>query len=86
MHHFVAEMCTCVHISVTNGVLWDICLMHCGICEMGLLTLSFKIHWRKHSEARDKIAAILQTAFSNAFSCMKIVDSNFTEMCSRWSN
>ena len=29
-------MCTCEHISATNGALWDICLMHCGICEMGL--------------------------------------------------
>ena len=28
MHHLVAEQ---------NGALWDICLMHYGICEMGLL-------------------------------------------------
>ena len=38
MHHFVTEMCTCVHnapfcnrdvhFSVKNGTLWDICLMH----------------------------------------------------------
>ena len=36
MHHCVSEMCTCVHISVTK---WCIVgyLMHCGICEMGLL-------------------------------------------------
>ena len=26
-----------VHISVTNGALWDICPMRCGICEKGLL-------------------------------------------------
>ena len=37
MHHFVTEMCTHVHISVKNGALWDICPMHYGICEMGLL-------------------------------------------------
>ena len=30
MHHFVTEMCTHVHISVTNGALWDMGLVHCG--------------------------------------------------------
>ena len=35
-HHFVTELCTHVHISVTNGALWYVCPMHCGICEMGL--------------------------------------------------
>ena len=34
MQYFVTEMCTCVHISVKNGALWDICLLYCGICEM----------------------------------------------------
>ena len=33
MYQFLTEMCTYVQ----NGALWDICLMHCGICEMGLL-------------------------------------------------
>ena len=38
MHHFVIEMCVCVHISVTKWcIFWDICLMHCGICEVCLL-------------------------------------------------
>ena len=32
MHCFVTEMRTRVHISITNGPLWDIYLMHCGIC------------------------------------------------------
>ena len=27
----------CVHISVTNGVLWDIGLVYCWICELSLL-------------------------------------------------
>ena len=35
-HHFVTEMCTCMHISVTKWCLVDICLNHSGICEMGL--------------------------------------------------
>ena len=43
MLYFVTEMCTCVHISVTNGALWDISLMHCGICEIGLYPDS-KVH------------------------------------------
>ena len=45
MHHFVTEMCTHVHIVVTKwcivghgiGALWDMGLVHCGICATGLL-------------------------------------------------
>ena len=33
VHHFATEMCTFL---LQNGALWDICPMHCGICEMGL--------------------------------------------------
>ena len=32
MRHFVTEMCTFLF---QNGALWDICLVHCGICEIG---------------------------------------------------
>ena len=34
MHHFATEMCTCTFL-LQYGALWDICLMHRGICEMG---------------------------------------------------
>ena len=34
MHHFVTEMCTFL---LQNGALRDMGLVHCGICEMGLL-------------------------------------------------
>ena len=34
MQHFVSELCT---ILLQNGAFWDIDLMHCGICELGLL-------------------------------------------------
>ena len=27
MHHFVTEMCTCVHISLQNDALWDMCIV-----------------------------------------------------------
>ena len=27
VHHFVTEMCTCVHISVANGALWIWCIV-----------------------------------------------------------
>ena len=37
MHYFVTEMCTCVHTSVKNGALGDICPMHCGFYKMSLL-------------------------------------------------
>ena len=37
IHHFVTEMCAWLHIPLQNGALWDICLLHCGICEMGRL-------------------------------------------------
>ena len=51
MHYFVTEMCTCVYISVTNSALWDIFLMHCGICFMhgyGMICIWFKStgEWR----------------------------------------
>ena len=34
MHHFVTAMCTFL---LQNGVLWDVGLVHCGICATGLL-------------------------------------------------
>ena len=37
VHHFVTEMCTCVHISVTKWCIVGFFLMNRGICEMGLL-------------------------------------------------
>ena len=33
-NYWCITMCTFL---LQNGVLWDICLMRCGICEMGLL-------------------------------------------------
>ena len=39
MHHFVTEMCTHVHISVTNGALRDMGLVHSAIHAIGLLHL-----------------------------------------------
>ena len=44
MYYFVTEMCTCVHISVTqNGALWDIYLMHYGIVsDMEMEVFVFK--------------------------------------------
>ena len=38
MHHFVTGMCTCVHVSVTKRALGINWLLHCGICEMVLLS------------------------------------------------
>ena len=37
MHPFVTEMCFCVHIYVKLGYIWDFFLIHCGICQMGLI-------------------------------------------------
>ena len=46
MHHFVKEMCTCTcvcahaHVCtflLQNGALWDMGLVHCGICSTTLL-------------------------------------------------
>ena len=45
MNHFVTEMCTFL---LQNGALWNICLMHCGICEMGIFKKThFKISMAK---------------------------------------
>ena len=39
---------TCAHLlqngALWYGALWDICLVNCGICEMGLLDLLYKSH------------------------------------------
>ena len=38
MQHSETEMCTRVStFLLQNGALWDMCLRHCGICEMGIL-------------------------------------------------
>ena len=39
MHHFVTEMCTHVHISVTKWCILGYGLVHCGICAICLLCL-----------------------------------------------
>ena len=42
MYHFVTEMCTCL---LQNGALWDMGLVHCGICAASLfLVISNRIH------------------------------------------
>ena len=44
MHHFVTEMCPCVHISVIKRcIVVGYWLMHRGICETGILALE-KVH------------------------------------------
>ena len=45
MHHFVTEICTCVHIFATKWCILSICLIHCGICETGLLGLAHHPLW-----------------------------------------
>ena len=37
VHHFVTEMCRCVHISVTKLCIVGYGLVRCGICATGLL-------------------------------------------------
>ena len=64
MLHFVTEMCTCQ--------------LHCGICEIGLfvggLDKTFPRHLALTLWGRDKIAAISQTTFLNAFSWMEMYE------------
>ena len=35
----------CAHFFLQNGALWDICLMHCGVCEM-VLFYTHPSDWR----------------------------------------
>ena len=37
LHYFVTEICKRVHISVTKRCIVGYFLVHCGICEMGLV-------------------------------------------------
>ena len=41
MHHFVTEMCTFL---LQNGALWDMRLVHCGICGVGTCIFN-RQHW-----------------------------------------
>ena len=51
IHHFVAEMCTHVHIYVKNRcILWDMGQVHCRISVMGLLCLQVPWHKDHHQE------------------------------------
>ena len=43
---------TLVHVSVTKGALWDICLMQCGIYEMDL----YHDRWGLSSLCRNHIS------------------------------
>ena len=45
MHHFVAEMCT---LLLQNAALWDICVIHWGNSEIGLL-FSYKSYSERYS-------------------------------------
>ena len=52
MHLFHIPQCTIqnriLHISVLNGVLWDMEKVHCGICENALLRLIKAQLMKKH--------------------------------------
>ena len=46
MHHFVTEMCTCVHISVTKWCIMGHFLMHCGFFWDGTIRhCSTVVYW-----------------------------------------
>ena len=47
MHHFVREMCTFVHISVTKRCIMGCLLMHCGMCILTSHT------WREYFQDKD---------------------------------
>ena len=55
MHHFVTEMCTFL---VQNGALWDVCLMHCGICDLGLLHPIIKVETEQNPKYSNDLARI----------------------------
>ena len=67
MHHFVTEMCTCLHISVTKWCIVRYCLMHCGICNMGLLLwyncFQCQAPLKYHSNARHTSSALSGTHY-----------------------
>ena len=63
MHHFVTEMCTCVHF-----------LMHCGICKMGLnsrpyITKYWKAMYEPHKKQSHGISTAIQREIND---CGKI--------------
>ena len=66
-------------IAASHHNLWDWALgVSCSVAEC-LISLLWLIYW-----GREKMAAILQTTFSNAYSWMKMYEFllSFTEVCS----
>ena len=62
MHHFVTEMCTFL---LQNGALWDMEMVHCGICATGLLNLN----WRWKSSLTGDYAPYMNLNLKQAGCC-----------------
>ena len=74
MHHFATKICTYL---LQNAVLWDICLMHCGICDIG------GSHWKRFRWfVRNKTGQFLvkrkrSPEFAGHFKCCRTSDRNW---------
>ena len=77
MYLFYIPQCTMrnkkVHISILNGVLWDMELVHCGICEIALSIwsvssyLSCNVNSVMHLEKNTWIKLFMQNDFTVVF-------------------
>ena len=68
MPHFITKMgCTFL---MQDGALWDICLMHCGICEMGLIIIVAESYPASGSVKQTTVTVLIlqsQQNFSHTF-------------------
>ena len=89
MHHFVTEMCTCVHISVTKWCIVGYLSNHCWICEMGHLNMLLPLTTRHFHELEQKhcdysVGVVFFVIFScNIYLC-KYLEQFFTAMQLRY--
>ena len=63
MYHSVTEMCKCAHFCY-KMVHWDIWLMHCWICQLGLLSPSLypSLQWNRQHISNSVPHAVLSVS------------------------
>ena len=70
-----------VHISVLNGVLWNMGQLHCGVCHIGLLCCNFSAQTTKsrHNTSRDDIAIIANNLLWQNIGCGTISPNTYVQ-------
>ena len=74
MQPFATELCFCVHIYVTLGYIWDIFLVHCGVCQMGLIRKEgFCVHGAHKQYSTNTLVVVVAVAVAVALAVAPVV-------------